>query len=247
MRTSLPLPLALLLLVDASPGAGGSSDPRAVAIAEAVFERLGGRDAWDATRSVRWDFFGSRTHHWQKPTGDLRLRIPEQQNEAGESERPELLIWMNLHTRDGRVWEAGEEVRDPARLREHLDRAHEIWINDSYWMFMPYKLLDPGVRLDYAGERPLPDGRAADVLDLTFDAGVGYTPENRYEVFVARDTGLVEQWSFFADAADAEPRFTLPWAGWRPFGKIWLATDHGRGKNWNIEVDAAIPASLAPE
>ncbi len=233
--------LALLGSLVLSMGAADAdSDPRAVALAEAVMERLGGRTAWDTTRFVRWNFFGKRMHYWDKHTGDVRIEIPERRSEDGKTERPELFVLMNVGTRQGRVWAAGQPVADETKLREYLDLAHQVWINDSYWMFMPYKLLDPGVTLRYAGERKLEDGRGADVLELTFAAGVGYTPENRYEVFVSRDTGLVEQWAFFAQAASAEPQFTMPWAGWRQFGSIWLATDHGQGQDWSIAVDEGL-------
>jgi hypothetical protein len=133
-------------------------------------------------------------------------------------------------------------VSNPDTLAQRLDLGHQIWINDSYWMFMPYKLLDPGVTLRYGGEKAMADGRAAEVLVLTFGEGAGYTPQNKYDVFVAKETGLVEQWAFYRDAADAEPRFTLPWAGWQKFGGVLLATAHGREHNWDISV----PETLSP-
>ena len=221
-----------------------ASDPHALEIAEAVITRLGGREAWDGTHYVRWKFFGSRLHLWDKHTGDVRIEIPERRKEDGSVERPALLVLMNVNTKNGRVWAAGEPVTDEAKLREYLDLGHEIWINDMYWMFMPYKLLDPGVTLRDRGERALPDGRPADVLEMTFASGVGYTPENKYEVFVARDTHLVEQWAFYEKATDPSPRFTLPWGGWRQFGRIWLATDHGQGKDWGIAVDDGVIRAL---
>jgi hypothetical protein len=242
----IPALFVAILLVSSTLPAAAGSDAKAVEIAGAVMERLGGQEAWNATRYVRWDFFGSRTHYWDKQTGDLRIEIPERRNDDGELQRPELLVLMNVDTKRGRVWAAGEPT-EGEKLQEYLDLGHQAWINDSYWMFMPYKLLDPGVTLEYAGDRELEDGRPCDALDLTFADGVGYTPENRYVVCVARDTGLVEQWSFFADAEDEKARFTLPWAGWRQFGRIWLATEHGQGKDWKIAVEADMPRALFTE
>lgn len=40
------------------------------------------------------------------------------------------------------------------------------------------------------------EGRVSDVIELTFE-GVGVTPENRYEVFVARDTRCPSRCSWF--------------------------------------------------
>jgi len=215
-----------------------ASDAKAIEIAQSVIERMGGWEAWDATRFVSWRFFGRRQHLWDRRNGLVRI---EGKFRGANNSVDDLVIAMNVETKKGHVWNAGVEVADPAELARALDTGHRVWINDSYWMFMPYKLLDPGVTLKYGGERAMQDGRMSDVLVLTFDPTVGYTPENRYEVCVARDTGLVEQWSYFAKASDTEPGFTMPWHDWQRFGGILLARDHGEFQegaksDWDIAV-----------
>jgi hypothetical protein len=226
------------------------SDARAIEIAQSVVVKMGGWDNWDRTRYISYNFFGGRKHHWDRHTGDIRI---EGEFGGPEEEKVQRVFLMNVNTGKGRVWGDGQEVTDPEPLAELLKQGMSIWINDSYWVAMPYKLLDPGVTLKHAGEREMEDGRLADVLDLTF-TDVGDTPENRYEVFVARDTGLVEQWAFFGSADDEEPRFTMPWKGWEPFGDILLATGRGRDRDWNIavhdELAAAVmtdPGPIAPQ
>lgn len=225
-------PLAQVDRVQVTP----ESDAEAIRIAQAVVDRMGGFEALDAVRYVSWDFFGRRRHYWDRATGDLRLEFP--------TEEDRYVVLMNLGSKTGRAWMNGDPVDEPAEVERLIGRSHEIWINDAYWMFMPYKLLDPGVTLKYLGERDTEEGRLADVLGLTFGEGVGYTPENRYEILVARESGLVEQWDFFADAADEEPRFRLPWAAWQWFGGIMLATEHGQGADWDIAVHADLPRSV---
>jgi hypothetical protein len=214
--------------------ASARSDPEAVALAEKVLDRIGGREAWDGTRYLKWRFFDRRLHHWDRFTGDVRI----------ESE--DLLVLMNLGSREGRAFFGGEEITDPAARAEALEKGYAWWVNDSYWLLMPAKLLDPGVRLQGAGPDALEDGRAAHKLVVTFDAGTGLTPKNKYEVWVADDTGLVEQWAYYPDAADPEPSFVSPWAGWKSFGDppVLLATSRGRGYDWEIEVPAAVPRTL---
>ena len=85
---------------------------------------------------------------------------------------------------------------------------------------------------------------SAAVLQLTFGEGVGYTPQNRYHVYVGKQSGLVEQWDFYLDAADTEPRFAGPWKDWRDFGRIKLATNHGRDADWQIVVHDTLPDSV---
>lgn len=212
------------------------ADPDALKLATQVMDRMGGRKAWDATHFIAWKFFGGHRHVWDKWSGDLRL------------EDKKSVVLMNLNTGAGRAFEDGVEVADATKRSEALENCNKKWINDSYWMFMPYKLLDPGVHLRSKGAGELAGGRAADVLELTFDK-VGLTPQNRYLAYVARDSGLVEQWCYFKDAGDTEPGFTMPWSGWQRFDGIQLCTDHGsfkpgEKKDWEIAVYKDLPRSV---
>lgn len=207
------------------------SDPEAMAIADRVMEAMGGRASWDRTRYLAWNFFGFRTHVWDKWTGDLRFQQGDR------------LVLMNVHEKEGRVFEAGEEMTDPAALAEALEAGYQAWINDMYWLLMPYKLKDSGVTLTYEGEGELPDGRPADVLGLAFEA-VGVTPQNRYDVYVSKDRGLVEQWAFYQERSDEEPRFLTPWADWRRHGEILLSGDRGERQLTEIRVFDELPRAV---
>ena len=209
----------------------GEIEPRAHEVAEKVMTAMGGRQNYDNTRYLTWRFFGKRLHVWDKWTGNLRF------------EDKELLVLMNVNTREGRAWQDGQPITDEAALQEALTKGYESWINDSYWLVMPYKLEDPGVTLVYSGEASTEAGNPAHVLTLTFD-NVGVTPENKYEVLVGKDSNLVEQWNFYATADDAEPRFKTPWADWQPHGKILLSADRGRGKHTDVAVFDQLPESV---
>ena len=229
------------LVREPNPAAAGflaaESDAEAIALADRAMLRLGGREAWDATRFATWKFFGNRFHVWDKHSGDIRVEGTDRETQVP------YLILMNVHTKEGRAWRDGAEVADPEELAELLDLGESAWINDSYWMFMPYKLKDTGVALEYLGRRALLDGSNADVLELTFRA-VGRTPENRYEVYVAEDSGLVEQWDFFTKASDEKPRFQTPWRNWRRYGSILLSDDRGRGQHTDIAVFDELPPEV---
>ncbi len=213
------------------------SDAEAIAIADRVMARMGGRDAWDATRYLRWRFFGRRLHVWDKHTGRIRIEG------VGREDQKPYVILMNLHSREGRAWRDGQEITDPAELAKMLDSGVSAWINDSYWLVMPYKLKDTGVTLKHVGPGAMADGRSAEVLELTFE-DVGDTPENKYRVYVADDTGLVEQWDFYRDAADEEPAFTTPWHDWQPHGAILLSDNRGENGHTEVAVFGELPDSV---
>ena len=147
---------------------------------------------------------------------------------------------MNINDMQGKVRKGGEEFSHPASLSKSLQMGKEVWINDSYWLVMPFKLKDSGVRLTYAREDTTQTGQKADVLDLQFK-NVGVTPNNRYEVYVDQEDHLVTQWNFFTNATDSMPRFSTPWDGYKQHGKIMLSS--GRG-NYQLS-EIAVRESMA--
>ncbi|MBZ0268943.1 hypothetical protein K8I85_12360 [bacterium] len=224
--------MCLAGLLGSAPGArAAASDPRAIDVAEASLHAIGGADAWEQLRYLTWNFRGRRLHHWDRGTGDVRI-------ESGTR-----LVLMNIHTKQGRAWEEGTGITDPDALREALDLGYAWWVNDSYWLIMPAKLLDPGVVLRDGGRATLPDGRAADLVTVTFES-VGLTPRNRYDVWIDAETHLVEQWAYYTDADDPEPKFTQPWTGWERFGDVLIATDHGGGEDWEVAAPETMPRAL---
>lgn len=207
------------------------SDSEAIDIADLVMETMGGRESYDDTRYLAWNFFGMRTHVWDKWTGDLRF------------EQGDTLTLMNVNSGEGRVWADGEEITDPEALAEALVTGYESWINDSYWLLMPYKLKDSGVTLKYLGDGLTEEGREAHMLQLTF-GGVGVTPDNKYHVFVDKERMLVEQWNFFTSHTDDEPLFKTPWAKWTRHGNVLLSGDRGQRQLSDIAVYEDLPESV---
>jgi hypothetical protein len=220
---------------DDNPSAAGfdhaGSDSSAIALADQVMSRLGGYKNWDHTRYITWRFFGNRLHVWDKWTGRIRF------------EQGGLTVLMNVIDKNGRAWQSGVEVTTADSLGTLLESGHRAWINDSYWMFMPYKLKDSGVTLKHVGAGTTTDGVEAEIVELTF-SGVGVTPQNKYHVYIGGGSKRVVQWDFFADVADTKPRFQIPWTNWLPHGRIWLSDDRGKRKHSEIAVFDVLPATV---
>ncbi len=189
------------------------SDAQAIELADRVMEAMGGRDAWDRTRYIGWRFFGVRDHVWDRYTGDIRFQ-----------QGPRLVL-MNINTKEGRAWNNGTALEGD-ELAKALKDGYEAWVNDSYWLVMPYKLKDSGVTLKYVGEGETDEGSAADMIQMTFK-GVGVTPQNKYHVWVGRESGLVEQWAYFPTAADEAPQFKTPWAEWKQYKNVKISGSRG--------------------
>jgi hypothetical protein len=218
-------------IVEVAPGnppAPGFNE--AIAIADEVMQAMGGRKAWDDTKVLSWNFFGSRKLLWDKHTGDVRI----------ESGRDDLKIIMNINTKDGRVYKNGAEFSDQDSVDFYLTRGERIWINDAYWLVMPYKLKDSGVTLTYLREDTTATGDLTDVLQLTFE-NVGVTPQNIYEVFVDKYTRLVTQWAYYRESGQEEPNFITPWGEYAKYGQIMLSGDRGERDLTDISVLDAVP------
>jgi hypothetical protein len=205
----------------ASPVAAEHRDPQALAVSERLVAAMGGRRQLEAARVVRFDFAVVRdgetvaryAHWWDRHAGAYRL-------DGRDREGVGFRVLLDLETREGEAWRGGERLQgEPAA--ELLDTAYRRFINDSYWLLMPWKWLDEGVDLAYRGTREL-DGDTFDVVELTFAAGVGLTSADRYWALVSRRSGHMERWEYLLQQADGSPGEGEPtawaWEDWRDAG-----------------------------
>lgn len=102
--------------------------------------------------------------------------------------------------------------------------AHQRWTNDSYWLLMPLKLLDGGVKLAHGGTQSI-DGQPCEVLKVSFE-NVGLTPGDQYNLYVDPQTHLVRAWDYMP-SADKKTRGT--WEAYEKFGPLTLSTKHDFG------------------
>lgn len=213
-----------------------ASDAEAIALADSVMLAMGGRQAWDDTRYIGWNFFGARQLLWDKETGRVRIEVP--------NDFTVYLVDMEADT--GRIMRYGEEVTNPDSVAHYVERAKQIWVNDSYWLLMPYKLKDSGVALTYVGQDTLQGGAQAEVVQLQFE-NVGFTPQNKYRVYIDPQDHLVKQWAFYREAEADTPSFITPWAGYQQYGNIQLSGDRGERDITDITVHEEVPEAAFTE
>lgn len=188
--------------------------PSVEEVADRVMNALGGSAAWNETHFLRFTVAG-RSHLWDKFASRDRV---EGKTEAGET----YVAVVDLQSRQGKVWVNGQE-KTGGEAKTYLERAYAAWTHDSYWLVMPYKLRDPGVKLAYVGQESI-DGATYDKLLLTFH-DVGLTPGDRYWAFIHRETGLMDRWAYVLESDPDAPPTIWKWQGWRRYGKILLAPE----------------------
>jgi hypothetical protein len=188
--------------------------------AQEVLDALGGRAAWDGVQTVRFAFTVSRhdtvltqrTHYWDKAHGRDRI---DGTTRAGKA-------FVCLANLDGRL---ADTYLDGAKLTGQdsvtwADRAYGMWVNDSYWLFMPYKMLDAGVHLADVGDTTEVGVRYHRVR-LTFDH-VGLTPGDTYWVYINPTSHMVEKWAYILQG-ESPPPMVWWWEDWRKVGPLMLA------------------------
>jgi hypothetical protein len=212
------------------------SDPSAIQLADSIMHAMGGRENWDNTRYISWTFFGRRDLVWDKHTGRVRI-----------DSKPDSTIYLvNVNTGEGKVKIKGTEITEPDSLKKLVDKAKSIWINDSYWLVMPFKLKDTGVTLKYMGEDTL-KGERFNTLVLTFRE-VGVTPQNKYKLYVDINEKLVRNWAYYSNADQDTANFIRPWDNYLKYGTILLSADRSdKGGPSNVKVEATLPDKLFTE
>ncbi|MGH9470319.1 MAG: hypothetical protein ACRD1N_08255 [Terriglobia bacterium] len=186
--------LILATVVSVQAGAQDHKDPKAVEIANTMQNAMGGLANWQKARFVRFDFIvknGSKTmldrsHLWDKWNGRYRL---EEKTKDGKSE----VVLFNSANKEGSVYIDGNTVQGDEASKD-LQQAYAAYINDSWWLAMPWKWLYPGSNLKYLGERRR-GHELFDVVELTFNS-VGLTPGDMYHAWVSRQSHLMTHWDY---------------------------------------------------
>ncbi|MBC8046512.1 MAG: hypothetical protein H7Y00_06930, partial [Fimbriimonadaceae bacterium] len=150
-----------------------SSYIKANEIAHEVVNAMGGLKNFANTNYIGWNFFGHRQIIWDKVHNRVRIDFLKE----------DIIVIAYLHKDEGKLFINGEQNTQPDSLKKYINKAQSVWMNDSYWLIMPFKLFDPGVQLKYLGIAQTMDSIEANILELTFDH-VGATPENKYHIYV---------------------------------------------------------------
>lgn len=234
---------------DTSPASETAFVPASPAdsLALRLYEAHGG-EAWEAAPYLRFDFAVEQgeqqrvvaRHLWNRTAGTYRVEWTNSETDW--------VALLDLHSDDdppvGQVFQDGEEVVGEA-ADEALQQAYQRYINDTYWLLAPLKVLDEGVQRTYDADASTA-GR--EVLHLSF-GDVGLTPGDQYWLHVDSETGRLVEWAFHLESMpeDAERRRFI-WTGETAFdsaaGRIHL---HTRKESTEGNMAITMPTLDLPE
>ncbi|MCS7033793.1 MAG: hypothetical protein NZ561_07330 [Phycisphaerae bacterium] len=99
--------------------------------------------------------------------------------------------------------------------------AFQRWTNDTYWLLMPLKLLDAGVRLGpLITTRDLPPSRGR--MTISFE-NVGLTPGDQYDLSIDLKENRIDHWIYRPNPQTSRG-FT--WEKYQNFNGLILSTEH---------------------
>jgi hypothetical protein len=115
---------------------------------------------------------------------------------------------------------------------EEAKAAYARWVNDSYWLLAPLKLMDKGVTLTTEGTKEI-NGAQRDVLRLSFSQ-VGLTPTDQYRLYIDPATKLVTYWDYMPKG---EKAMSGTWEDYQKSGGLSLATDHKMDGGLRVRIE----------
>ena len=191
-------------------------------VVRALTDAMGGLKTWESLPCFRFDFVAVRDgkevsryrHWWDKRNGRCRMEGPD---EHGKN----VTAVFGLADKKGTAFVEGIGESDSARVAQIIEYGYERWVNDTYWVMMPFKLRDPGVKIRYS--RPERTLQATyDVLEVTFVPGTGLTSDDHYWLYVNRATHLIDRWEFVLTGQKPPPSGSS-WEAWTNVGPVKLS------------------------
>ena len=222
-RHYLTAGLLAALALGAPAASSAGMDAPSAAVVQQLTDAMGGQRTWDNLPYFRFDFVAVRDgkeiarfrHWWDKRHGRCRVEGPD---DKGRN----VAAIFNLKDRKGRSYTDGIVDNDSTNIANILKMGYERWVNDTYWVIMPFKLHDPGANVKHVRTERTEDGDEYDVLELSFDAGVGLTPSDRYWLYVNRKSHLIDKWEYVLTGQKPPPQ-AASWESWTSVGPLKLS------------------------
>jgi hypothetical protein len=203
----------------------GEADPMSAAIVKEMTDAMGGQATWDNIPYFRFDFVVVKDakevarfqHWWDKKHMRARVQGPDDKGRT-------VTAIFDLTTKKGKSFTEGIIDTDSTNIANIVQMGYERWVNDTYWILMPFKLRDAGVHLKHVRTERR-ENHDYDVIELSFDKGIGLTSGDHYWIYVNRDTHLIDRWQMLLQDQKPPPS-AASWEGWTQVGPVRLATLH---------------------
>lgn len=167
--------------------------------------RASGGENWEKVKELHFTFI-------VEENGKELARVKHHWNVAEQTDH---VIWKDKDVTVNLV-AVGES--------EEAKAAYARWVNDSYWLLAPLKVRDPGVKLEYMGQKEA-GGAQCETVQLSFEQ-TGLTPTDRYLLYLHPETKLLQAWDYMPSA---DKTMHGSWDKYEEHGGLKLSTEHQFG------------------
>lgn len=198
-------------------------DAASMACIKELTDAMGGQETWNRLPYFRFDFVVVKDgkevarfkHWWDKMHSRCRVEGPDDKGRV-------VTACFNLMTKKGKAFTDGIVDADSTNIANIIENGYERWVNDTYWIIMPFKLHDNGVRVKHVRTEEGANGATYDVLEVSFMPNVGLTPQDHYWLFVNSKTHLIDRWEMILTGQKPPPSGST-WESWTSIGPLQLS------------------------
>ena len=182
----------------------GRVGPEAEALADRMLAAVNS-EAWDSLALVEWTFPGGHSFIWDRKKNWVEVKWGERKVQIA----PDLV--------QGVAFRKGELVKGK-QAEKLVQKAHQLFWNDSYWLAAFTKIRDPGT------ERAVVNTEEGPALLVSHHSG-GVTPGDAY-LWMLDESGRPKAWQMWTQIVPIGG-LEFTWEGWTalPNGAM-VATDH---------------------
>jgi hypothetical protein len=197
-------------------------------------EKKGGLDYWKHKRYFSWKSFNARRIIWDSWTNDFYL----------ESYVDDFYVQMNFDSGQGVVGfnESPSSANDsiPNDTLHYLNYSKRIFAHDNFQLFMPFKLNESGVTLNYLGIDKSRKDNNVEVIEVIFNEESIFPSSSKFHVFVNMDDSLITNWVFYQDKELTTSGYSFKAGEYRLYDGILLPSGSKEFQLTDIEVTDSI-------
>jgi hypothetical protein len=111
----------------------------------------------------------------------------------------------------------------PAQVKQEIDPG---FINDQYWLLLPFHVAWDGAAVEDAGTSKLPlGGGSAEKIVVKYASDGGYSPGDTWELYVGTD-GRIQELVFRRGGSEKPSVVVATWADYKKAGPLLFSLDH---------------------
>ncbi len=164
-------------------------------------------ESFDTTRYFRWDFGGRQAYFYDKTNNQAIITWGENK------------VFLQMDSKIGKTFVNGKEQTGDEHT-QLIDKAWSHWCNDSFWMFAPFKVFDPGT------SRKIVKEEGKDALLIEYASG-GVTPGDSY-LWILGEDHIPTGYKMWTSIIPLKGMYAS-WENWKTFEGAKYSTLHNLG------------------